>query len=212
MKIAVIGGGGMIGSRIVEEALDRGHHVASLVRSPQATETHERLTVARGDVLDPELGGQLEGNEVVVSAVGTARSDDPDHSVYRRAAESLVLALRGLGEEAPRLIVVGGVGSLLDESGKLLLERVPEERRPEHLGQKEALDFYRTVSDVSWTYVSPPARIAPGERTGSYRAGEDELVVDAKGESGISMEDYAIAIVDEAETSRHAGRRFTVGY
>ncbi len=65
---------------------------------------------------------------------------------------------------------------------------------------------------MSWTYVSPPGRIAPGERTGSYRLGDDELVVDANGESGISMEDYAIAIVDEAESGRHAGRRITVAY
>jgi uncharacterized protein len=212
MRIAVVGGGGMIGRRIVQEALDRGHHVTSLVRSAGEAETPVRLTLARCDVLDPGLAGQLEGHEVVVSAVGTARADEPDYSLYRRAAESLVLALRGLGEAAPRLIVVGGVGSLLDESGNMVLERVPEERKPEHLGQKEALDYYRTISDVSWTYVCPPGRIAPGERKGSYRVGHDELLVDDEGVSGISMEDYAIAIVDEAESGSHAGRRFTVGY
>lgn len=120
--------------------------------------------------------------------------------------------LRSLGRRAPRLIVVGGVGSLLDSSGKVVLERVPEDRLPEHEGQRAALDFYRTVSDVRWTYVSPPGRIAPGGRTGAYRLGVDELLVDDNGESSISMEDFAVAVLDEAEQSRHIGRRFTVGY
>jgi uncharacterized protein len=120
--------------------------------------------------------------------------------------------LRGMGAKAPRLIVVGGVGSLFDANGVLLLERVPKERKPEHLGQKAALDFYRSVSDVNWTYVSPPGSIAPGKRRGAYRTGEDQILVDAKGESTISMEDYAVALLDEAEKPEHTGKRFTVGY
>ncbi len=118
----------------------------------------------------------------------------------------------GSGEDAPPLVVVGGVGSLRDAEGRLLLERVPEERRAENVGQKAALDFYRTVSDVRWTYVSPPGRIEPGERCGTYRVGVDELLVGADDVSAISMEDYAVALVDEIETPRHVGRRFTVGY
>ncbi|NJO12319.1 MAG: NAD(P)-dependent oxidoreductase, partial [Gammaproteobacteria bacterium] len=123
-----------------------------------------------------------------------------------------VEALRSLGDTAPRLIVVGGVGSLQDASGALVLERVPAARKPEHLGQKAALDFYRTVEDVRWTYVSPPAVIAPGERTGRYRTALDELVRDEQGNSRISMEDYAVALLDEVESPRHIGRRFTAAY
>ena len=214
MKITVIGGGGMIGQRIVREALDRGHHVTVLVRDPaRVTEKHEQLRVAKGDVLDKAmLSAAFAGQQVVISAVGTARAQDPDYTLYRNAAETLVDVLRGMGKKAPRLIVVGGVGSLFDASGNLVLERVPKERKPEHLGQKAALDFYRSVSDVDWTYVSPPGRIAPGERKGVYRTGDDQLLVDAKGESGISMEDYAVALIDEAEKPVHTGRRFTVGY
>jgi putative NADH-flavin reductase len=212
VRIAVIGGGGMIGRRVVCEALDRGHAVTLLVRdASKVTGIDERADVVEGDVLDPRLAEQLQGQDVVVSAVGTARAVDPDSSLYLRAAESLVRALRGLGETAPRLLVVGGVGSLHDGSGRLLLERVPEDRRAEHLGQKAALDFYRGVSNVRWTYLSPPGRIAPGERTGKYRAGADELVVGDDGESTISMEDYAVALVDEAESPKHVGSRFTVG-
>ena len=212
-RIAVLGGGGMIGSRIAREALDRGHLVRLVVRdASRVAESHRRMDLVECDVVDPRLVDHLSGQDVAVSAVGTARAKEHDYSLYLRAAESLVDAMRALGAEAPRLIVVGGVGSLRDRSGELLLERVPEDRRPEHLAQKAALDFYRTVSDVSWTYLSPPGRIAPGERTGAYRTGAEELLVDGNGESGISMEDYAVAVIDEAEAPRHVGRRFTVGY
>jgi uncharacterized protein len=214
LEIVVVGGAGMIGQRIVVEALERGHGVTLVVRDPsKIAHVDERLSAVRGDVLDsPAIAEQARGRDVVVSAVGAARAEEPDYSLYRAAAESLVTALRSLGDDAPRLIVVGGVGSLVDASGRLLLERVPEDRLPEHLGQKAALDFYGTVSDVRWTYVSPPARIAPGERIGSYRTGGDDLVTGADGKSSISMEDYAVAILDEIEAPRHVGRRFTVGY
>jgi uncharacterized protein len=203
----------MIGRRIVDEALARGHTVRVVVRDPaKVAAVSDRLEVIQGDVLDAGIGRQLEGRDAVVSAVGTARAHEPDPSVYARAAENLVAALRELAESAPRLIVVGGVGSLEDERGKLILERVPDDRRPEHAGQKAALDVYRSISDVAWTYVSPPGRITPGERTGRYRTGLEELIVDDQGVSAISMEDFAVAVVDELETPGNVGRRFTVGY
>ena len=213
LDIAVIGGG-MIGSRIVKEAIDRGHDVTLVVRDPsKVAESHERLTVIRGDVLDGSVADRVEGRDVVVSAVGTARAADPDYSLYLEAAQSLVDALRRLGRTGPRLIVVGGFGSLLDSSGQAMLEHVPEDRLPEHLGQKAALGFYRSVADVQWTYLSPPGRISPGGRTGAYRIGADDFLTDENGESGaISMEDYAVAVLDEAEEPRHVGRRFTVAY
>lgn len=214
LKITVVGGSGMIGQRVVREALNRGHSVNLVARDPSSfTEKHERLTVAKGDVLDvASMKNLASGQDVLISAVGVGRDANPDSTFYLKVAEVLVAALRDLGDAAPRLIVVGGVGSLKDEHGELILERVPADRKPEHLGQKAALDFYRTVEDVEWTYVSPPGRIAPGERTGSYRTGDDNLLVDDEGESRISMEDYAVALVDESENPRHERRRFTVGY
>lgn len=203
----------MIGQRIVREAVGRGHAVTAVARDvSKLADRDERLKVVQGDVLDPTIASKLDGADVVISAVGTARAEQPDPSLYLRAAGSLVNAVRSLPGEAPSLIVVGGVGSLRDASGEVLLARVPEERLPEHEGQKAALDFYRTVSDVRWSYVSPPARIAPGQRTGAYRTGADELVVDDSGESSITMEDYAVAVMDEAERGQHVGRRFTVAY
>jgi len=215
LKIAVIGGGGMIGQRVVREALDRGHHVTVIARDPERlTERHERLTVAQGDVLDSARVAELAAEQdVVVSAIGSARAKEPDATLYRKAAQSLVSALRKLEANAPRLIVVGGAGSLQNKAGALHLERLPPEQRSEHLGQKAALDYYRTVSDVQWTYFSPPASIVPdGGRTGVFRLGGDRVVIDSKGESWISMEDYAVALIDEAERPQHVGRRFTIGY
>jgi uncharacterized protein len=167
----------------------------------------------QGDVLDSARMAELSsGQDVVVSAVGSARAKEPDSTLYRKAAESLVGALRKLGSGAPRLIVVGGAGSLLNEAGVMLLERLPPDRLPESLGQKAALDYYRTVSDVKWSYFSPAGRIEPGKRTGVFRLGGDRVVVDADGESRISMEDYAVALINEAERPQHVGRRFTIGY
>ncbi len=215
LKIAVIGGGGTIGQRVVREALDRGHHVTVIARDPErVTQQHERLIIEQGDVLDSARVATLAaGQDVVVSAVGNARAKEPDPTLYRKAAESLVGALRKLGAKAPRLIVVGGAGGLLNEAGDMLLERLPpDEKRSEHLGQKAALDYYRTVSDVQWTYFSPAGNPSPGKRTGVFRLGGDRVVIDDKGESRISWEDYAYALIDEAERPQHIGQRFTIGY
>ena len=213
-EVTVIGGNGMIGQRIVAEALARGHDVQLVVRDPaRVQDVRERVRVVQGDALDPAAIAKLaSGQDVMVSAVGAARAASPDYELYLKAARSLTQALRSLGASAPRLIVVGGVGSLKDAQGRLLLERAPEDRKPEHLGQKAALDFYRTIDDVRWTYVSPPARIAPGERRGAYRRGQDEVLVDAQGASAISMEDFAVAIVDEIERPQSIRQRFTVAW
>jgi len=212
LKIVVYGGSGHIGQRIVHEALARGHEVRVVVRDPaEMHETHAHLTVTAGNVLDSaQVARTIGGEDVVVCAVSFRKPPDP--SGYRRAAESLIGALRQLGGRAPRLIVVGGAGSLERSPGVLVADSIPAAYRGEALGQKDALDYYRTVADVSWTYFSPAATIAPGTRTGKFRLGADQVVSDDKGVSRISMEDYAVAVIDEAEKPAHVHRRFTIGY
>lgn len=153
----------------------------------------------------------MAGQDVVVSAV-SFRKPQPDYGAYARAAQSLVTALRGLGPKAPRLIVVGGAGTLLQSPGVLVADHIPAAYRGEVLGQKDALDYYRPVADVSWTYFSPAGTIAPGTRTGKFRLGGDQLITDEHGDSRISMEDYAVAVIDEAEKPAHVHKRFTIGY
>ncbi|AEW99887.1 NAD(P)-dependent oxidoreductase [Streptantibioticus cattleyicolor] len=213
-KIALYGATGTIGSRVLREALDRGHHVTAAVRDPgKLTERHPNLTVTTGDVLDPaSVAAVADGQDVVVSAVGGG--DGPGHvATIEPAAQSLVAGLRSLGGKAPRLIAVNGAGSLRTPDGKQVWDA---EGLPEFLLQimhahGDALDFYRSVHDVRWTCLSPAAQIAPGERTGTYRTALDDLIVGADGESRISTEDFAVALVDEIESGDHVGERFTVG-
>ncbi|MEU6118030.1 NAD(P)H-binding protein [Streptomyces sp. NPDC047117] len=214
-KIALFGANGTIGSRVLDEALHRGHQVTAVVRDPaKVTRTHPNLTVTTGDVLDPgSVAAAAAGQDVLISAVGGG--DGPGHvATIAPSAESLVAGLRKLGDAAPRLIAVGGAGSLRTPDGTQVWDA---EGLPEFLLQimhahGDALDFYRTVTDVRWTNLSPAALIEPGTRTGGYRTAVDDLVTDADGTSRISAEDYAVALLDELETPRHIGERFTVGY
>lgn len=209
-SIVIFGAGGRLGSRIVAEAAGRGHQVTAAVTGPSA-QLAEGVHMTAGDITRPAAVHQLAaGADVVVSAVGGA-----DKSVYLRAARTLVTALTEMGDGAPRIIHSGGGGSLLGEDGVRYVDApgFPEAAREDSLGQAAALDYYRSVAGVTWTYLSPPpGNFAPGERRGTYRTGDDHPVVDADGRSAISYEDYAMALVDEIEVPRHLNARFTVGY
>ncbi|MER6266775.1 NAD(P)H-binding protein [Streptomyces sp900105755] len=214
-KIALFGATGTIGSRILDEALRRGHLVTAVVRDPaKLTRNDPGLTVVTGDVLEPRsVAEAAKGQDVVVSAVGGG--DGPGHiATIRPSVESLVTGIRSLGEPAPRLVLVGGAGSLRTPDGRQVWDA---EGLPEFLLQimhahGDALDFCRTVSDVRWTNLSPAATIEPGERTGVYRIAKEDLLIAEDGSSRISAEDYAVALLDEIEQPRHIGERFTVGY
>jgi len=213
LKITVYGGTGRIGSRIVDEALARGHSVTVIAREPSdATAPRPHLRFVRGDALDSAgVAAQIAGQDVVISAIGSRGSQGPDF--YMRVAQSFVSALRSLGARAPRLIVVGGAASLEVAPGKLLLDTMPAvDPASDMVTQKQALDYYRTVPDVAWSFVSPSLQIEPGTRTGHFRLGGDQLLKDADGRSRISMEDFAVALIDEAEHPQHIRSRFTVGY
>ncbi|KOU13697.1 NAD(P)-dependent oxidoreductase [Streptomyces sp. WM6368] len=216
-KIALFGATGTIGTRVLHEALRRGHEVTAVVRDPAKfpAPADGATTVVRGDVLDPaSVAGAVAGHEVVVSAFGPG-SGDPAALVT--AARSLIGGVRSLGPGAPpRVVVVGGAGSLRTPGGPLVWDEagVPAPVLALMHAHGDALDFLRTVpvEEVRWTCLSPAAQIAPGERTGTYRLGLDGLVVDEEGRSRISTEDFAVALVDEIERDAHAGRRFTVAH
>lgn len=213
LHLGVLGAGGHVGQRIVDEALARGHRVTAIVRDPSRYERrHEHLDVVSGDATDAASLQQAAANlDVLVNAAGTGRVADADGTLYLKTAQALAQALPAL-PEPPRLIVVGGVGSLLDAEGAPMLNKVPPQRLPEHRGQQAALDFYRVSTGLRWTYASPPARFMSGERTGRYRIGGDRLLVDDQGVSAITMEDYAVAIVDEAERGEHVGQRIGIAW
>ncbi|MFJ6384323.1 NAD(P)-dependent oxidoreductase [Kitasatospora sp. NPDC092039] len=209
-RIAVIGANGTIGSAVVAEAVARGHEVTAVVRDP-GNYRGGAASVERADVLDPaDVTRVAGGQDVLVSAVGGG--DGPGHlALIEPAARSLVEGLRALGDAAPRLVAVGGAGSLETAPGVRVWDTpgLPEPVRQIMHAHGEALDYYRTVSDLRWTVLSPAAEIGPGERTGRYRTGLEQLLTDAEGRSRITVPDYAVALVDEIEQPEHIGERFT---
>jgi putative NADH-flavin reductase len=212
MKIAIYGASGMIGQRIAAEALARGHQVTGVVRHPaRLAVTDQRFTAVKGSALDPAgVAATVAGHDAVVSAIGPAQEDDP--AMLVEAARALTDGLARAG--VPRLIVIGGAGSLEVAPGVQLVDtpEFPAAWRPTALAQRDALDTYRRVADLDWTYISPAAMIAPGERTGRFRIGGDSLLVDAEGQSRISAEDCAVALLDELEKPQHIRQRITVAY
>ncbi|MFD8973956.1 NAD(P)-dependent oxidoreductase [Streptomyces sp. NPDC059593] len=235
MRIGVIGATGTIGSRVVAEALARGHDIRAFGRDTTgaaAAETRGNITWTSLDVLDPEgIAAVLPGLDVLISAFqpGNAARDladtiersIADAGVYATAARALLKALET--HPRTRLIVIGGAGSLESEPGVVLADAemrlhetldsvgLPRAYAAAVRGHRDALNVLRT-SNRRWTYFSPAEDIAPGERTGRFRIGEDQPVRDAEGRSRVSAEDAAVALVDEAELPRFVQRRFTIGY
>jgi len=212
MRIALIGATGFIGSAILKEALSRGHQVTALVAHPDKLAPAANLTPAGVDVLDQaQLAARLKGADAVISAFsGHAQSDV--YGYYLRGMRSIIVAAKEAA--VPRLLVVGGAGSLEVAPGLQLLDTpgFPAMYKPTAEGAREALRLLREEKSLNWTMLSPSAVIAPGERTGKFRLGGDSLLADEKGESRISVEDYAVAMVDELEKPAHVRQRFTVGY
>ena len=203
MKIAIIGATGRVGSRIAEEALRRGHNVTGIARNPDSGKVAEGVELEKADANDPlDLAPHLKDHDVVVSAARFAELTAPP----------LLEAVRNA--EVQRLLVVGGAASLELAPGQILLDspNFPEAYKVEAVPGKDFLDELRQVDDLDWTFLSPAIDFAPGERTGSYRTGGDQLLTDEDGNSRISMEDYAIAVLDELEQSKHVKQRFSVAY
>lgn len=232
MIIGVIGASGNIGQRVLREALVRGHKVIGFSRDPgQVKERGADIEWQAMDVLDPaSVAAGIEAVDVVISLFqpgnasrdlgDTVRRSIADPGIYSRAAKSLLTAFRN--HPRKRLIVVGGAGSLEIEPGLIgadapglreSLEAIglPGDYEIAVRGHSDALDVFR-LSNRLWTYFSPAAEIYPGERTGRFRLGGDQMIFDAAGRSRVSFEDIAVALVDEIELPRHVQRRFTIGY
>jgi putative NADH-flavin reductase len=221
LDILVYGASGKVGGHVVDEALARGHRVTAVSRDPsRIVQSHARLTAVRGDLLDPaSVAALLPGHDVVVVSVrGTVGdSGDPADTVTRIGVENVVEAQRALAEQAPRMIHVGGAGSLEVEPGVLYADRLPGLFLPRSLeleiqGQILTLEYLRQVHDVPWTYVTPPKNFTNGSRTAQYRIGGDTLFEDAWGRSRVSRDDFAVALIDEAESAAHLQQRISIAY
>lgn len=207
MKVILYGATGNSGSRILKELMARGHQVTVVVRD--TTKVQAGVASKQGDLSNVEaIAENIAGADVVVSAYAPPH-DNTDALVG--VTERLVAAVKKAGNV--RLIVVGGAGLLEVAPGVSLLSsgHLPEAWVPIATSHSKAQKVL-AASDVNWTYFSPAAYFEPGERTGKFRLGTKELIANAKGESRISMEDYAIALVDELENPAHERASFSIGY
>lgn len=214
MKIILFAAGGNIGQRIAREATSRGHAVTAAVREPARFGRFQGIVeVVQADATNAaSVAAGAQGVDAILSAVGP-NANGQSADVLVQSARGLVAGARLAGVK--RLIALGGAGSLEVAPGVAAVDtpHFPAEWKPNALAQRDALAVYRAdAGDLDWTYISPAAIIAPGERTGRYRVGFEQMLFDDKGESKISIEDYAVAMIDELEKAGHIRKRITVAY
>ena len=209
MNVVLYGATGMIGSRVLQELVSRGHKVTAVVRDPSRVLAAANVTAVKGDQADAvDVAAKVKGADAVISAYNPGQGTE---TKLLDATRALIEGLKTAGVK--RVMIVGGAASLFVAPGVTILEsgHLPEEWRASATAHRDALGIWRTT-DLDWTYFSPAAFIQPGERTGKFRLGNDNLVTDEQGNSRISAEDYAIALVDELEQAKHVRQRFTAAY
>lgn len=214
-KTALIGASGFVGSAILNELLSRGYNVEALVRNPEKiTVENPNLTVKKVDVADEKaLAEDLKGYDAVISAYNPGWTNPNIYNDTLQNYPRIVEAAKAAGVK--RLLMVGGAGTLFCAPGLRVVDSgvIPAEIMDgvKSLG-KFYLDILAKENDIDWVFFSPAGAFVEGTRTGKYRLGKDNLIVDDKGNSTISVADYAKAIVDELEAPAHHKERFTIGY
>ena len=213
--VVLIGASGFVGTAILNELLNRGHKVTAIVRdAAKVTVSNPNLKVVQADVTDADvLIETCKGKDAVISAYNPGWKNPNIYEETLKNYPLIVDSVKKAGVE--RLLIVGGAGTLFYAPGKMVMDAddVPAKLLP---GIKSLGEFYlntlRKENDIDWIFLSPAANMTPGKRTGKFRFGKDDLVVDANGDSNISVEDYAVAMVDELEQKHHHKERFTIGY
>ena len=214
-NVVLIGASGFVGTAILNELLNRGHKVTAIVRDPaKVTASNPNLKVVQADVTDTDvLIEASKGKDVVISAYNPGWKNPNIYEETLKNYPLIVESVKKAGVE--RLLIVGGAGTLFYAPGKMVMDAddIPAKLLP---GIKSLGEFYlntlRKENDIDWIFLSPAANMTPGERTGKFRIGKDDLVVGVNGDSNISVEDYAVAMVDELEQKHHHKERFTIGY
>lgn len=214
-KTALIGASGFVGDAILKELLSRGYEVEALVRNPENVKVQNpRLTVRKVDVADTKaLAADLKGYDTVISAYNPGWANPDIYSLTLQNYPRIVEAAKEAGVR--RLLIVGGAGTLFCAPGLRVVDSgaIPAEIMG---GVRSLGEFYLdTLSKekaIDWVFFSPAGSLEPGEASGVYRLGKDDLIVDSEGNSRITVGDYAKAMIDELESPRHHQERFTIGY
>ncbi|MES2027301.1 MAG: NAD(P)-dependent oxidoreductase [Pseudomonadota bacterium] len=202
-NIAIIGATGRAGSQLLEEALRRGHTVTAIARDTSKLAARPGLTTKNVDVLDAAaLEQAVAGHDAVFSAAHFSTIP----------ADAIINPVKKAGVK--RLLVVGGAGSLFVAPGVRVIETpdFPEAYKAEATAGGVFLNALLKEKELDWTFLSPSAEFVEEARTGTFRLGKDDLLIDAKGRSWISFKDFAIAFIDELEKPAHTRQRFTIGY
>jgi uncharacterized protein len=214
MKVALIGSSGFVGKHLQRELLHRGHAVTAMVRKSGGVAPQQGLTVVTGDAYSSEsVASAVRDHDAVVSAFNPGWNDPELFDNFLRGSEAIVRGVEASGVR--RLVVIGGAGSLFVAPGVQLVDtdefiaHVPPNITPGARAARDALNTMRSNTTLDWTFVSPPAFLEEGERTGTYRLGDENLLMDGDKPAGISVADLAVAVVDELETPRHIKARFT---
>jgi putative NADH-flavin reductase len=213
MNVVLLGATGFVGSALLKEALDRNHTVTAIARDPEKLEAHDRLIAKNGDVYDAaSLAELIKGNDALISAFNPGWKNPHIYDDQIRGTKSIIDAVKRAGIR--RVLWVGGAGGLEVRPGVRVVDQpgMPDQVKQGSLATIEALEQLRKEPELEWTFLAPSAEMKPGERTGKFRLGGDQLLVDSAGRSTISVQDFAVAMIDELEHPHHLRQRFTVGY
>jgi putative NADH-flavin reductase len=214
MKIAIIGATGFVGSAVLTEALQRGHEVTAIARNvDKITSKSEKLTAIAADVDDSaNLARILTGHDGIVSAYNAGWTNPNLYHDFIKGSEAIQQAAKLSGVK--RLLVVGGAGSLEIAPGIQLVDssEFPAEYKAGSAAARDYLNILKKETELDWTFISPAIQLHPGKRTAVFRLGTDQPVFDENGKNDISVEDLAVAIIDELENNRFIRKRFTLGY
>ncbi|QDL56212.1 NAD(P)-dependent oxidoreductase [Rhodoferax aquaticus] len=212
MKVALIGATGFVGSPLLAELLSRGHQVTVLARNPGKLPAQAGLTVVAADALDAaQIAQAAAGHDAVLSAYNPGWTEPKIGEIFLQATHAIFAGVKQSGVK--RFVMVGGAGSLFVAPGVQLVDtpEFPAEYKVAATAARDALTLIQKESSLDWTFVSPPILLNPGVRTGQYRVGADAPLWAEGGAPGsISVQDLAVAIVDELETPQHIQKRFTV--
>ena len=214
-NVLLIGATGFVGSAILQELVSRGHNVTALVRNPEKLQSNANITAVKGDVANAEsLTGLMKGKDAVISAYNPGWTNPNIATLIEENYPKILIAAKQSGVK--RLLIVGGAGTLFCAPNLRVVDSgvIPQEIMG---GVRPLGDFYLNTlmneKEIDWTFFSPAGAFDnDGKRTGQFRLGKDDLIVDAQGNSHISVQDYAMAMVDELEQENHHQERFTIGY
>ncbi|MBB5637738.1 hypothetical protein HDF26_000932 [Pedobacter cryoconitis] len=217
MNIALIGASGFVGSAILKEALDRGHEVTAIVRHPEKiTLHHDHLTLEKADVLDVEqVKNAVNGKDAVISAYNSGWANPDMYAEFIAGSKAIQAGIKA--SDVKRYIVIGGAGSLEVAPGIQAVDTpdFPAAYKAGATAARDYLNILKEEKELDWTFFSPAFEMGPhtsGLRKGTYRTSLDTPVFDAEGKSILSVEDLAVAIIDELENAKHVKQRFTAAY